>query len=56
MALFDVTVTRTSYAVRTIKVEADSESQAYTNALDEAGNHVFSEHAAKYYVECVLAT
>ena len=43
-----VTVCRTSYAFRTIEVEAESEKDAENKAIDEAGSLMFSEKSAEY--------
>lgn len=53
MAAFTVTVVRTAYASLDIAVDADNEEQAKAKALDDAGNHLFSEHASEYSVEWV---
>ena len=46
----DIEVCRTGFAVRTIKVRAQSRPEAIAKALDKAGNEVFSEHASEYSV------
>lgn len=45
---FTVTVCRTSYAFRDITVKASNEKEALELAIDEAGNHEFSEKSADY--------
>ena len=54
MAKFKVEVIRTAYAVKHIEIEADSVEDAYEQALDEAGSHLFSEHTANYEIESVI--
>lgn len=51
---YDVDVVRTGYANMTIRVMASSAKQAKELALEEAGNHVFSEHDADYTAEYAL--
>ena len=46
-----VEVYRTSYAARTLEIEATSEDEAIEKAYGEAGNHEFSEHTSEYEVE-----
>lgn len=53
---YTVLVIRTSYGNREIEVEADSEEGAREKALEEAGNHEFSEHTAEYEVDYVTKT
>ena len=48
---FDVQVTRIAYAVKTIRVEADGPDEARQKALEEAGNHLFTEHNSDYEAE-----
>jgi hypothetical protein len=43
-----VSVCRTGYGFRDIEVEAKDEKEALKLALDEAGNHEFSEKTADY--------
>lgn len=45
---FAVEVVRTSYAFKTIEVEATSQEEAEKLALDEAGDHLYSEKDADY--------
>jgi len=47
---YEVQVCRTSYAIRTIKVMAHSKEEAESLALEEAGDHIYSEHDATYEV------
>lgn len=47
---YAVQVCRTSYAHCTIKVMAHSQEEAESLALDEAGDHTYSEHSAEYDV------
>lgn len=53
MKKFTVTVTRISYSSKEIEVEAENEDDAKEKALDEAGDHEFSEKDADYKVEHV---
>jgi len=48
---YTVTVTRISYGYITISVKAPSKKEARKQALDEAGNHEFSEHSADYEID-----
>lgn len=48
---FQIPVVRTSYAFKTIEVEAGSLEEAQRKALDEAGNHEFSEKNVDYITE-----
>lgn len=50
MKTFKVDVIRTGYASRTIEVQAETEEQANEKALDEAGDHEYSEHSSEYTV------
>jgi hypothetical protein len=45
---FDIEVTRTGIGFATIRVEAQSRQEAEFKALDEAGNHLFSEKVGEY--------
>ncbi|MCA6372197.1 MAG: hypothetical protein IM631_12530 [Cytophagales bacterium] len=47
---FTVSVMRTSYAFRDIKVQAKSQKEAEKLALDEAGDHDYSEKEADYSI------
>ncbi len=51
MTKYSVHVTRTGYAQLTLSVEAKNKKEAKDKALEEAGNHVFSEHDADYLIE-----
>ena len=53
MPKFVATVTRTTYAVETIEVEAETEEQAYDIAEAEACNAVWPKGTAEYEVEHV---
>ncbi|MDP2692736.1 MAG: hypothetical protein Q8O88_03810 [bacterium] len=46
-----VAVCRTAYAFRDIEVEAQNETEAMKLALEDAGNHEFSEKNADYTTE-----
>lgn len=48
MPKFEIDVTRVGVGFATISVEADSLKDAQQRALDEAGNHEFSEKASEY--------
>lgn len=48
MPKFDIEVTRTGIGFATIRVEAQSQQEAELKALDEAGNHLYSEKASEY--------
>lgn len=50
---FDVAVTRESFGSRTARVQARDEDDAREKALDDAGNHLYSEKDARYVVDCV---
>lgn len=45
---FDIPVCRTGYGFATITVKAKTQKQAERLALEEAGNHDFSEKDADY--------
>jgi len=47
---FAVEVVRTSYAFKTIEVEATSQEEANKLALDQAGDHEYSEKDADYKI------
>ena len=51
--VYEVLVSRISYASRNITVEATSEKEAKKLATEEAGNFEFSEHDADYVVDSV---
>jgi hypothetical protein len=53
MRKFNVEVCRISYAVISLEIEAESEEQAVGLAIDQAGNHYFSEHHADYSASVV---
>jgi hypothetical protein len=48
---FKVHVCRTAYAHLYLEVEADTQEEAEKKALDEAGDHSFSENNTDYTVE-----
>jgi len=50
---YKVHVCRTGYAHADITVSANSKRQAYAKAIEEAGNHDFSENTSEYSVEGV---
>ena len=43
-----VDVCRTSYGVKTLEIEANSPEEAQELALDQAGNHEYSEKESEY--------
>jgi hypothetical protein len=47
---FKVEVTRTGIGFHTIEVEAENQKEANEKALDEAGDHEYSEKTAEYEV------
>lgn len=47
---FTVEICRIGYSNRTVKIMAHSLSEAEEIALDEAGNHEFSERDAEYVI------
>lgn len=51
---YQVSVCRTSYAYRTIEVEALNEQEAAQIASEEAGNLEFSEKSAEYSADYVI--
>ena len=51
---FTVNVCRVSYAFHSIVVEAKTEKEAEKLALDQAGDHEYSEKSADYTVDCCL--
>jgi hypothetical protein len=48
MSQYQIEVSRISYACLTLNIEADSQGEAEDKAMDEAGDHVFSEHSSEY--------
>lgn len=48
MPTFNVAVTRIGYATKNFEVEADTQEEANEKALEEAGNHEFSEKESDY--------
>ena len=52
---FIVTVCRISHSFADLTIEADSEEAANETALEEAGNHSYSEKSADYEVSGTLA-
>lgn len=51
---FDVNVCRTSFAFTTIRVTATSQKAAEEKALDEAGDHLYSEKDCDYSTDGVF--
>jgi hypothetical protein len=54
MREYDVDVCRMGYGHLTLRVQAKNAKEAKRKALDEAGNHVFSENNADYSAEGVM--
>jgi len=48
---YEVKVCRTAYAFHTIKVTAASPEEAEEKALDEAGDHLYSEKSSEYTLD-----
>jgi len=48
MEKYKIEVCRIGYGYKTIEVEATSQEEAENMALDEAGDHEFSEKDAEY--------
>ena len=48
MKKYTVPVARIGYSMMDIEVEAENEEEAIEKAIEEAGNHVFSEHSSDY--------
>ena len=48
---FDVGVCRIGYGFGSIEVQASSQEEANEKALDEAGDHLFSEKTSEYVLE-----
>lgn len=48
---FIIPVIRSGFACRNIEVEATSQEEAERLALEEAGDHEFSEHTSEYDVD-----
>lgn len=51
MPVFKVSVSRTGYGYSTFEVEAKDSTEAKEKALEEAGDHDYSEHSSEYNVE-----
>jgi hypothetical protein len=51
MPKFQIPIIRSGFACRTIEVEAENQQEAEEKALDEAGDHEFSEHTSEYDVD-----
>ncbi len=47
---FGVDVCRCGFGHKTLRIKADSAAEAQQNALDEAGNHQYSEKSSEYSV------
>lgn len=54
MKKYAVVVVRIGYGFATIEVNAGSVREARIKAIDEAGNHYFSEKTAEYKVNCLM--
>jgi hypothetical protein len=53
MPKYLVEVCRTAYGFNTLEIEAENYQQAKKLALDEAGNHEYSEKSSEYTCESV---
>jgi hypothetical protein len=53
MPLFNVNVCRVGYSFLNLQVEANDEEEAKSKALDQSGDHFFSEKDACYHVDTV---
>ena len=51
MPKFNVPIVRTSYQHATIEVEASNQEEANKAALNEAGDHLYKENSADYFLE-----
>lgn len=51
MPKYNITVCRTGYGFNTIEVEANNQKEAEEKALDEAGNHEYSEKSSEYTLD-----
>jgi hypothetical protein len=51
MQEFEVEVTRVGYGSRTVRLSAKTEEDARDIAGDDAGNHLYLEHASDYLIE-----
>lgn len=56
MLEFEVEVTRVGYGNRTVRLSARTEDEARDIADDDAGNHLYSEHASDYLIEVQLVS
>lgn len=56
MAKYDVNLLRTGFSFATITVDADSCKEAEQKALEEAGDHEYSEKNAEYTASCFYLT
>lgn len=54
MQEFEVEVTRVGYGNRTFRLSARTEGDARDIADDDAGNHLYPEHASDYIIEVQL--
>jgi len=51
MPKYKVTIIRTGYASLDIEMEAETQIEAEDKALEDAGNHLFSEHSSEYSID-----
>lgn len=51
---FEAVVTRIGYGVRTVRLSAKTADDAMDIADDDAGNHLYPEHASEYQVEILV--
>jgi len=52
---FSIPVVRIGYGFKTIEVEANSQEEAEQLALDEAGDHEYSEKSSDYEIEGIIS-
>lgn len=48
MSIFKIEVSRVGYACLTLDIEAKTQAEAEDKAMEEAGDHIFSEHSSEY--------
>lgn len=50
MPKFKVEITRIGYGCKTVEIEAKDEDEAHKLALEQAGNHLYTEKTSEYEV------
>lgn len=50
---YQVSLVRIGYGFNTIEIEAESEGEARDKALDQAGDHEYSEKTAEYDIDTI---